>query len=97
MQTLVSLTNDFYNKEAQSFSDTRTRPWDGWVYAMDYLRKYDLSLFSNNNASCAQTNLCDCIDVACGNLRFLDFLINYLHNNKGYSNVGTEAHYLTLA
>ena len=100
MQTLASLTNDFYNKEAQSFSDTRTRPWDGWTYAMDYLLKHGLLTFGNNKVSVAptlfeqtpltQTHLCDCIDVACGNLRFLDFLINYLHNNKGYPNAGTK-------
>lgn len=100
MQTLVSLTNDFYNKEAQSFSDTRNRPWDGWVYAMDYLLKHGLLTFGNNKVAAvptlfeqtpfAQTHLCDCIDVACGNLRFLDFLVNYLHNNKGYPNVGTR-------
>lgn len=96
MQTLVSLTNDFYNKEAQSFSDTRTRPWDGWVYAMDYLLKHGLPPFDNNKVAAVptlfeqtpltptplpQTHPCDCIDVACGNLRFLDFLINYLQNN----------------
>lgn len=100
MQTLVSLTNDFYNKEAQSFSDTRTRPWDGWVYAMDYLLKHGLPPFDNNKVAvvptpCEQTSFakahhCDCIDVACGNLRFLDFLVNYLHNNKGYPNAGTK-------
>lgn len=105
MQTLVSLTNDFYRKEAQSFSDTRTRPWDGWVYAMDYLFKHGFPPFGNNKVSVAptpceqtpfkrtplaQTNPCDCIDVACGNLRFLDFLINYLRNNKGYSNAGSK-------
>ena len=105
MQTLASLTNDFYNKEAQSFSDTRARPWDGWIYAMDYLFKHGFPPFGNNKAAAvptpfeqtpfkrtplAQTNPCDCIDVACGNLRFLDFLINYLHNNTSYPNVNSS-------
>lgn len=100
MQTLVSLTNDFYNKEAQSFSDTRARPWDGWVHAMDYLFKHGFPPFGNNKVSvaptpCEQTPFakahhCDCIDVACGNLRFLDFLINYLHNNTSYPNVNSS-------
>lgn len=67
---------------------------------MDYLLKHGLPPFDNNKVAVVptlfeqtpltQTHLCDCIDVACGNLRFLDFLVNYLHNNKGYPNTGTK-------
>lgn len=110
IQTLIELTSEFYAHEAQSFSDSRERPWDGWHEAMDYLRAHALPPFgtraecnagggygadadpdagasagadagadANTHAAGKTTTqpFC-CIDVACGNLRFLHFLCAYM-------------------
>lgn len=91
IQTLIELTSEFYAHEAQSFSDSRERPWDGWHEAMDYLRAHTMPPFETRTAAGfgASTNthadndtsasqpFC-CIDVACGNLRFLHFLCAYM-------------------
>ncbi len=91
IQTLIELTSEFYAHEAQSFSDSRERPWDGWHEAMDFLRAHTMPPFGTRTAAGfgASTNthadndtsasqpFC-CIDVACGNLRFLHFLCAYM-------------------
>lgn len=102
IQTLIELTSEFYAHEAQSFSDSRERPWDGWHEAMDYLRAHTMPPFgtrtaagfgastnthADNNTSASQP-FC-CIDVACGNLRFLHFLCAYMQTATPTKN---EAH-----
>lgn len=91
IQTLIELTSEFYAHEAQSFSDSRERPWDGWHEAMDYLRAHTMPPFETrtgagfgastnthaDNDTSASQPFC-CIDVACGNLRFLHFLCAYM-------------------
>lgn len=91
IQTLIELTSEFYAHEAQSFSDSRERPWDGWHEAMEYLRAHTMPPFETRTSAefAASTNthadndtsasqpFC-CIDVACGNLRFLHFLCAYM-------------------
>lgn len=98
IQTLIELTSEFYAHEAQSFSDSRKQPWDGWHEAMDYLRTRALPPFGTrtgcNAGGCygadagadaatraagkTTTQPFCCIDVACGNLRFLHFLCEYM-------------------
>ena len=56
---LINLTSEFYEKVADSFSDTRQNAWDGWEKVMTVI---DLPL----NYSL--------LDVACGNMRFEKFL-----------------------
>lgn len=91
IQTLIELTSEFYAHEAQSFSDSRERPWDGWHEAMEYLRAHTMPPFETrtsaefgastnthaDNDTSASQPFC-CIDVACGNLRFLHFLCAYM-------------------
>ena len=91
IQTLIELTSEFYAHEAQSFSDSRKQPWDGWHEAMDYLRAHTMPPFETrtsvefgastnthaDNDTSASQPFC-CIDVACGNLRFLHFLCAYM-------------------
>lgn len=106
IQTLIELTSEFYAHEAQSFSDSRKQPWDGWHEAMDYLRTRALPPFgtrtgctvgecygADSDADAGASAGADatthaagktttqpfcCIDVACGNLRFLHFLCAYM-------------------
>lgn len=102
IQTLIELTSEFYAHEAQSFSDSRKQPWDGWHEAMDYLRTRALPPFGTRTgctvgggygadasasigadatthaAGKTTTQPFCCIDVACGNLRFLHFLCAYM-------------------
>ena len=57
---LINLTSEFYEKVADSFSDTRQNAWAGWervMAAIDLPQNYSL------------------LDVACGNLRFEKFLV----------------------
>ena len=91
IQTLIELTSEFYAHEAQSFSDSRKQPWDGWHEAMEYLRAHTMPPFETrtsaefgastnthaDNDTSASQPFC-CIDVACGNLRFLHFLCAYM-------------------
>ncbi len=106
IQTLIELTSEFYAHEAQSFSDSRKQPWDGWHEAIDYLRAHALPPFGTRTgcnagggygadsdadagadagadattgaAGKTTTQPFCCIDVACGNLRFLHFLCAYM-------------------
>ena len=58
---LINLTSEFYEKVADSFSDTRQNAWAGWekvMAAIDLPPNYSL------------------LDVACGNLRFEKFLVD---------------------
>ena len=65
-QQLSHLTSEFYKKQAESFSATRTSPWDGWFRFAEYIKRY-------RNAHQKETLLIR--DIACGNLRFEKFLL----------------------
>lgn len=55
------------SKNAKLFSDTRTFPWRGWYYLLQY--------FDNKKKSIS------ILDVGCGNGRFFKFITNKLCNN----------------
>ena len=59
---LRRLNNAFYREQAESFSATRQEGWDGWQRCLEFLpqqqQRKQLSVF----------------DLACGNLRFAEFL-----------------------
>lgn len=56
---LSQLNNDFYRDHAASFSESRSAPWPGWERLADSLPADGVRRV---------------LDVACGNLRFRDFL-----------------------
>ncbi len=58
---LVDITDDFYRREAKSFSQTRQNAWAGWTRVLDEVS--DVCIPGMN-----------VLDLGCGNLRFERFL-----------------------
>ena len=63
---LCALTGEFYRANAESFSQTRQSPWQGWVRLLEVME-----------AASGQEPLC-VLDLACGNLRFERYLADAL-------------------
>lgn len=61
---LCEITSDFYRSHHDSFSRTRTSPWNGWRQCLDVLAE----------AGFANEQKLSVFDLACGNLRFASFL-----------------------
>lgn len=72
---LCALTEEFYRANAESFSQTRQSPWQGWVRLLEVVE-----------AASGQEPLC-VLDLACGNLRFERYLADALPNRvlSGYA------------
>lgn len=64
-RALIALNNQFYAMHAASFSATRSAPWDGWRMVTELARKREQPIRH-------------VLDVACGNLRFEQFLLGEL-------------------
>lgn len=64
---LCALTGEFYRANAESFSQTRQSPWQGWVRLLEVM-----------DARAAERELLRMLDVACGNLRFERYLADAL-------------------
>ncbi len=64
---LNELTTEFYRRNAESFSTTRSRAWDGWNQCAGILRERG-----------AWTSIARVADIGCGNLRFKAFLDDQL-------------------
>lgn len=64
---LCALTGEFYRANAESFSQTRQLPWQGWVRLLEVM-----------DARAAERELLRVLDVACGNLRFERYLADAL-------------------
>lgn len=62
---LNSLNERFYRENATSFSQTRTRPWNGWIQGLEALK------------NCLPTKM-QVADYAAGNLRFEKYLLEKL-------------------
>lgn len=73
---LCKLNNDFYRSQTESFSETRKAPWEGWKRALSELHD---NLFQSGKA----ISVCD---MACGNLRFVEFLL------EGFSDTAFEVY-----
>jgi len=75
---LRTVTNDFYRNHADSFSQTRTSPWRGWKRVIEILRENVDGNAHISDAltgkSCPERELLTVFDLACGNLRFEQFL-----------------------
>ena len=63
---LCALTGEFYRANAESFSQTRQSPWQGWVRLLEVVE-----------AASGREPLC-VLDLACGNLRFERYLADAL-------------------
>lgn len=64
---LCALIGEFYRANAESFSQTRQSPWQGWVRLLEVM-----------DARAAERELLRMLDVACGNLRFERYLADAL-------------------
>lgn len=65
-EKLSELNNDFYRNQAVSFSDTRHAKWPGWERCLDEIR-----------AASRDKQALRVLDIACGNLRFEEYLAKY--------------------
>lgn len=69
---LIALNNRFYRDNAQSFSQTRQAPWQGWGRVMGYAREM-LPVEALRGE-----RLLRVLDLACGNMRLASFLAREL-------------------
>ena len=75
VRALCQLNTEFYERNAASFSQTRTAPWEGWRRCMAACGFDDSDGAALNQPVDAQ--IADSVlDIACGNLRFEAFLAN---------------------
>lgn len=75
VRALCQLNTEFYERNAASFSQTRTAPWEGWrrcMAACGFDDSDGAALDQPVDAQIADSVL----DIACGNLRFEAFLAN---------------------
>lgn len=75
VRALCQLNTEFYERNAASFSQTRTVPWEGWrrcMAACGFDDSDGAALDQPVDAQIADSVL----DIACGNLRFESFLAN---------------------
>lgn len=75
VRALCQLNTEFYERNAASFSQTRTVPWEGWrrcMAACGFDGLDEAALDQPVDAQIADSVL----DIACGNLRFETFLAN---------------------
>lgn len=66
---LNKATSAFYAANAESFSSTRERPWDGWNKVLDYVDPLIDRTISENR-------LFRVLDIGCGNMRFEKMLVD---------------------
>ncbi len=81
IDSIIRLNNNFYKKVAQSFSNTRQHPWDGWKRVLTYIEENHVQTI---------------LDFACGNGRFLDYLISQNIEPK-YTGVDSNEDLLGIA
>lgn len=75
VRALCQLNTEFYERNAASFSQTRTAPWEGWRRCMAACGFDGLDEAAPGQPVNAQT-ADSVLDIACGNLRFEAFLAN---------------------
>ncbi len=69
---LIEMTKDFYVRFAESFSDTRQRPWQGWIDLLDVIADDGMQVDRSRAFKVA--------DIGCGNMRFERLLIERIVN-----------------
>lgn len=75
-QKCISLTSDFYAEVADSFSSTRQSAWHGWQKVIEAVEL---------------PNEFSVLDLACGNLRFEEFLVSAFSCSEDGSQVATPS------
>ena len=60
---LNEATSEFYAANAESFSSTRVRPWDGWAKVLEYVAPLA-------ERASKEHRVLRVLDIGCGNLRF---------------------------
>jgi len=71
---LRMITNSFYLNHFDSFSQSRTEPWDGWYRCVDIVKKRLMGDDSPFLGEPHQRETLAVFDLGCGNLRFKTFL-----------------------
>jgi len=71
---LRMITNSFYLNHFDSFSQTRTEPWDGWYRCIDIVKQRLLGEGSPFHGEPGARETFTVFDLGCGNLRFKTFL-----------------------
>ena len=74
-RALRQLNNRFYQEQAASFSNTRQAAWPGWERCLEHIANH---LALNTSAEHGTKRPLSILDVACGNLRFEEFLARSL-------------------
>lgn len=74
-RALCQLNNRFYQEQAASFSNTRQAAWLGWERCLEHIADH---LALNTSAEHGAKRPFSILDVACGNLRFEEFLTRSL-------------------
>lgn len=72
---LIEMTKDFYTRSALSFSETRQRPWQGWVELLEVLYPGGVPMDASEPFKVA--------DIGCGNMRFEALLADRLRREDG--------------
>lgn len=79
IQTLINLTNNFYNTVGSDFSKTRQSPWHGWE---TILEKIGTELLTKKKLTV--------LDIGCGNGRFCTFLSKSIDNTFNYTGIDSN-------
>jgi SAM-dependent methyltransferase len=72
VKRLCALNNTFYRNNSASFAETRQSPWPGWTRCLEVLK----GAWANDRMN--ERRKLSVFDLACGNLRFEDFLASAL-------------------
>lgn len=78
---LNDLTRRFYERNADTFSDTRSQAWPGWQRVATECGLDPQTTNREIYVNASPEELC-VLDMACGNMRLLDFLAETVRNNK---------------
>lgn len=75
-RALNAMNVRFYAQVCESFSETRSHAWPGWVRLLEEMRRGEVRLSSAGTAATGEgaEGIARVLDVACGNLRFERFL-----------------------
>lgn len=86
IKKLNLLNQDFYQKNAQSFSNTRQSAWHGWRKLFPTLKTLNI-----------QRSRLSILDIGCGNGRFLSFLKKNLSSEVEYLGIDSDKELLQQA
>lgn len=79
-ELLHHLNNTFYRSYGSSFASTRQAPWVGWKHCLEVVRGGNPEVFGGGSK--AGKHAFSVFDVACGNLRFEQFLCTEFPDTK---------------